>query len=51
MYPEEVTTETKYNRFKVIGKNGEVFITTERKMTTDEVLETFDQAVAVQGIC
>ena len=50
MYPEEVTTETKYNRFKVIGKNGEVSITTERKMTTDEVLKTFDQAIAVQGM-
>lgn len=50
MFPEEVTTKTKYNRFKVIGKSGEVFITTERKMTTDEVLNTFDQAVAVQGI-
>lgn len=51
MYTEETAIETKYNRFKVIGKNGEVSITTERKMTTDEVLETFDQAVAVQGIC
>lgn len=50
MYLEEVTTEMKYNRFKVIGKNGEVSITTERKMTTDEVLETFEQAVSVQGI-
>ena len=50
MFPEEITTKTKYNCFKVIGKGGEVFITTERKMTTDEVLNTFDQSVAVQGI-
>lgn len=50
MSKEEVSLETRYNRFKVFTKDNITVIRTERKMTLGEVLKMFNNATAVIGV-